>query len=206
MRNALITVTVTLALAYFANAAEPATRPTDSAAAIARSIANLASDDFAIREAATAALLKAGKAAEQPLRTAAENARDAEVRTRATVILARLTQPAGGGKVLRAAAPTLTAGQRITQARVVQPGTNELSVRTRDTAAVIRCDAAGIDLTVTRTADGFETEKYTAKTSAELAQIHPEAYQLYDSVITEMGGGREEGKALRQWFETAGKN
>jgi hypothetical protein len=67
----------------------------------------------------------------------------------------------------------LTAGQRITQARVVQPGTNELSVRTRDTAAVVRCDPNGIELTVTRTADGFETERYTAKDSGRTRTIAP---------------------------------
>lgn len=204
MRATTTTTATALILiaAVWAGGAEPATRPVVEEAAIARLITDLGSDAFATREAATAALLKAGKAAEAQLRQAAEKATDAEVRNRATVVLARLADSAGGGKVLRAVTPALTNGKRVMQARVVRPGVNELSVTTREAAAVIRCNSEGIEVTVSSTADGFASEKYAGKTGAELARTHPEAYVLYDAIVTEMGGGRKDGADLRAWFES----
>jgi hypothetical protein len=202
MRAAITIATVPLLIsAVRADTAAPTTRPAPDEATIARLIVDLGSDTFATREAAMLALLKTGKAAEPQLRDAAEHAKDPEVRGRATVLLARLAQPPAG-KVLRAVGPALAQGpKRVIQARVVRPGINELTVTTRDAAAVIRSDADGIAVTVSSTADGFQSEKYAAKTPDELARSHPAAYELYDAVVTKTGGGRKEGRDFRAWFE-----
>ena len=183
--------------------AGPATAPAEDRAIVQR-IAELGSETFATREAATEALLKAGKTALPKLREAAERSDDIEVRNRAAMIVAKLADGAagGGGKLLRQAGPTLIAGERITQARVAEAGVNEISVTTRETAAVIRCDGKGIEVTVSAMVDErFESERYPAKDAAALAREHPEAFRLYDAIVTEMGGGKEEGKWFRAWFE-----
>jgi hypothetical protein len=195
------TLAVILLAAVCGRAAEQATPPAVDRPAIARWIAELSSDHFATREAATASLVKAGRAAEGQLREAVAETRDPEVRNRATMILARLARAAAGGEVLRAAAPTLVAGKRVLNARVVRPGVHELSVNTQENCGVVRCDSKGIHVTVSTTVGGRRTETYSAASAAALAQAHPEAYDLYDSIVTETGGGREEGNDLRTWFE-----
>ena len=58
----------------------------------------------------------------------------------------------------------------------------------------------GVGARVSRV-DGFESEKYAAKNATDLAQNHPEAYALYDALVTETGGGRKDGRDFRAWFE-----
>lgn len=73
-------------------AAEPAPKPLPKAD-VDKLIAELGSDDFARRQSAEAALLKAGEQVRAAIETLARDAKDAEVRSRAQRIVERLNMP-----------------------------------------------------------------------------------------------------------------
>jgi hypothetical protein len=114
------------------------------------------------------------------------------------------TRPAAReGPVLREAAPRLTAGQRIVQARVAEPGRNEVSVAAKEYGGVVRCDRRGVEVVVAVTRGGETTmEAYRADDPAALGRARPEAYRVYDAVLSEAGGEGDAGKKFRAWFES----
>jgi hypothetical protein len=187
------------------------TRPSGSAvvdeAAIARWVRQLGDDSYAKREAASAALLSSGKAALPALRAAAADGTDLEIVSRAQRLIEQLTAPpAPSGKVLREALPILNSKRpRILQARVVEPGVNEVSSAIKSAAAlVVRRDAKGISVVVSVESNGMsESETYRAENPQSLAKEHPQAYELYADLMRSMSGDKDMGGPFHTWFESA---
>lgn len=137
-------------LLSFASAAEVAEDQ------VRRWIADLASDEFAVREEATERLKKAGPVARRLLEEAAES-KDPEVRFRARTALRHVER----------SAPSLGTGE--------EPG-----IGVHATAVSIEQGSDGVRVTVTEQRDGKSEKKvYEAPDRAAFKEKHPEVFEKY---------------------------
>lgn len=185
----------------------PSTAPAVDDAMIARWVRQLGDDSYAKREGASAALLSAGKAALPALRAAAvAEGSELEVVSRAQRLIEQLTAPPGpSGKVLREALPILNSKRpRILQARVVEPGVNEIrSVIKSAASLVVRRDARGISVVVNVESNGkAQSETYRSTNPEMLAKEHPQAYELYVDLMRSMSGDKDTAGPFHTWFES----
>lgn len=149
----------------------PDTAPLDGV--IDRLILQLADPDVATRESASQRLRDMGKAALPALKQAASDP-DPEIRSRAAALVRRLEhRPLPGGPLDR--------GQPHDIQHIRFDG-NTITVEQGDRRfEIVKEDGGGIRIIVTATVDGQRvTETYTASDAAELRELEPEAYRVYE--------------------------
>jgi len=176
------------------------TQPASPQSRIDRLIEDLGSPEFAVRKAASDKLTRIGDRALVALERVADDL-DPEVARRARDLIARIRHQAAddAGAILRFANAQLGSGKFVESARVVAPGVNELAAVRPDFRVVIRRSADGIHLEITRQVEGKTlNDTYDAADEDALRKKKPLAYQLYDHLVTSMGG---DSTALMSWFE-----
>jgi hypothetical protein len=189
----------------------PATQPIDSKQKIPALIADLAADDFKVRDAASQELRKLGRQA-LPALTEALRSDDPSIKSYAEGLVAAINEdlsppkrrtgdndriinelrglrPPGlvrGGAVLR----LNNARHTAVNVRVVN-GVKDVTVTEDGRKITIHEEPAGdIHMTVTESKDGREqTAEYKAASSDELKTKHPEAHQLYEQYAGADAGG-----------------
>jgi hypothetical protein len=157
-------------------------RAVDTTDRIPALIEQLGSSDFARREAAMKALRAIGKPALPALKEAQKNHPDAEVVSRAGVLIRRIEIPP-----LPQADPTQPRVQRVRISAV--NGKRVLDVTESGRNIKITEGDDGIVMSVTGRRDGQRvTEEYTAKSADALKEENPEAYALYEQYTNGAGG------------------
>jgi hypothetical protein len=141
---------------------------------IHRLVVQLGDPDFATREQATQRLRAMGKAAMPALKEATGDI-DPEIRSRASVLLRRLERrPLPGGPLDR--------GVRGGVVHRITFGEKAITVNEEDRQfEIVTEDDGGIRITVTANEKGQQvTETYAADDAAELRELEPEAYRVYE--------------------------
>src|SRR5688572_28572222 len=147
--------------------------PGPSGDAVGRLIIELGHPDAATREAATKRLREMGKAALPALKEATKDA-DPEVRSRAEALVRRLERrPFPGGPFDRGAlggVQRVTFGEKVV---TVDQGDRQFEI--------VKEDDGSIQITVTAMEGGKGvSETYAAADEAELRELEPEAYKVYE--------------------------